>query len=100
VQPTRRAGEIREAIERGLDASHVEVIDHSARHAGHSGAASGGGHFEVVVVSDRFCGLSRLAVHRLVYEALGQLMQTEIHALTMHTFTSDQWSSRAVHDSD
>ncbi len=100
MQPTRRAGEIREAIERELDATHVEVIDHSARHAGHSGAASGGGHFEVVVVSDRFLGLSRLAMQRLVYEALGDLMQTEIHALTMHTLTPDQWRSRTDHASE
>jgi BolA protein len=95
VQSNPRAAEIREAIERGLDATHVEVIDHSASHAGHPGAATGGGHFEVIVVSDRFQGLSRLGVQRLVYEALGHLMQTEIHALSMHTFTPDQWRSRA-----
>jgi BolA protein len=99
VQPTRTTDEIREAIERGLDATHVEVIDHSASHAGHPGAANGG-HFEVVVVSDRFRGLSRLAVQRLVYEALGKLMQTEIHALSMHTFTPDQWRSRTGRGSE
>ncbi len=100
MQPTLRASEIHEAIERGLDATHVEVIDHSASHAEHPGAATGGGHFEVVVVSDRFRGLSRLAVQRLVYEALGHLMQTAIHALSMHTFTTDQWRSRKGHRSE
>jgi BolA protein len=99
VQPTQRAIEIHEAIERALDAAHVEVIDHSASHAGHPGAATGGGHYAVVVVSDRFRGLSRLAMQRLVYEALGDLMQTEIHALSMHTYTPDQWRSRADHGS-
>jgi BolA protein len=100
VQPTQRVVAIYEAIERGLDATHVEVIDHSASHEGHPGAATGAGHFEVVVVSDRFRGLSRLAMQRLVFEALGDLMQTEIHALSMHTLTPDQWRSRTDHDSE
>ncbi len=91
MDSTPRAARIREAIERGLDATHVEVIDHSADHAGHAGAEAGGGHFEVVVVSGEFEGASRLASQRLVYSVLGDLMATEIHALTMHTFTPEKW---------
>lgn len=84
---------IRAALERELGASRVEVIDHSARHAGHSGA-TGGGNFEVVVVSERFAGLSRLAAQRLVFQALGELMQSSIHALSMTTLTPEQWRAR------
>ena len=88
---TTRVARIRDAIEQRLDATHVEVIDHSSDHAGHAGAEAGGGHFEVIVVSGKFEGVSRLASQRLVYEALGDLMTTEIHAVTMHTFTPDGW---------
>jgi len=95
VETNQRVSRIREAIERGLAATHVEVIDHSAEHAGHPGAESGGGHFEVLVVSKRFEGLSRLAAQRLVYQALGPLMTSEIHALSMHTLTPEQWHAPA-----
>lgn len=86
-----RVTRIHNAIEQRLDATHVEVIDHSADHAGHAGAVAGGGHFEVIIVSGKFEGVSRLASQRLVYEALGDLMTTEIHAVTMHTFTPEKW---------
>ncbi len=94
MESSQRAAKIRKAITTGLDPSHVEVIDHSADHAGHPGAASGGGHFEVVVVSDRFEGLSRVAAQRLVYQALGGLMATDIHALSIHAVTPEQWRER------
>jgi BolA protein len=73
-----------------LGASHVEVADDSARHAGHAGG--GGGHFQVLVVSERFEGLSRVAAQRLVYGALGELMRSEIHALQMRTLTPAEWT--------
>jgi len=91
VDSTPRVARIRHAIEQWLDVTHVEVIDHSADHAGHAGAEAGGGHFEVIVVSRKFEGTSRLAAQRLVYDALGDLMATDIHALTMHTFTPETW---------
>jgi BolA protein len=84
---------IRAALERELGASPVEVIDHSARHAGHA-EATGGCNFEVVVVSERFAGLSRLAAQRLVFAALGELMRGPIHALSMTTLTPEQWRAR------
>lgn len=92
---TPRVARIRDAIKRGLDANLVEVIDHSADHAGHAGAEAGGGHFEVVIVSGIFEGTSRLAAQRLVYDALGDLMATDIHALTMHTYTPEKWRERS-----
>ena len=74
-----------------LIASHVDVEDESHLHAGHAGAASGGGHFRVAIVSERFAGLSRVARQRLVYDALAAEMKHEIHALAMRTFTPEEW---------
>ena len=95
MSSTTRVARIHDAIEQVLDATHVQVIDHSAAHAGHAGAEAGGGHYEVIVVSEKFKGVSRLAAQRLVYSALGDLMAAEIHALTMHTYTPDKWRERA-----
>jgi len=64
----------------------IEVTDDSASHAGHVGARSGGGHFELTIVAPVFAGKSRLERHRLVYEALSPLMQRKIHALALRTF--------------
>ena len=66
-----------------LDPEHVEVIDDSAQHAGHAGARDGGGHYRVHIVSERFAGLATMARHRLVYDALGTLMNGAIHALSI-----------------
>ncbi len=61
----------------------LRIDDDSARHAGHAGAASGGGHYVLSMTSARFEGKPSVARHRLVYDALADLMQHEIHALTM-----------------
>jgi BolA protein len=60
----------------------LEVNDDSAAHAGHAGAREGS-HFSVRIVSERFTGLTRLGRHRLVYDSLGSLMTTGIHALAL-----------------
>ena len=59
-------------------------------HAGHAGARSGGGHYAVTVVSVRFRGLDLLARHRLVYQALGQAMHNDIHALSISAYTPEE----------
>ena len=64
-----------------LEPLHLEVIDDSARHAGHAGAQGGAGHYRVRILSERFRGLPVLARHRLVYEALRPLIPQDIHAL-------------------
>jgi BolA protein len=64
-----------------------QVEDESALHAGHAGAASGGGHYRLHLVSSRFEGLNRVSRHRLVYDCLGNLMKTEIHALALTLLT-------------
>lgn len=61
----------------------LELIDDSAKHAGHEGARSGGGHYNLSITSQAFAGLSTLARHRLVYQTLGDLMQGKIHALSI-----------------
>jgi len=66
-----------------LQPERVEVTDDSHQHAGHAGAADGRGHFTVLVVSKRFAGLSTLHRHRLVYDAVGDLMTTDLHALSI-----------------
>ena len=67
----------------GLGPDHLEVIDDSHRHAGHAGAADGRGHFTVLIVSQRFAGLGTLKRHKLVYEVVGDMMTTDIHALSI-----------------
>lgn len=89
-----RVDRIHDAIQQELEASHVSVKDHSAEHAGHPGVATGAGHFEVTVVSEKFEGLSRVSAQRLVYQALAGLMATEIHALSIDTLTPEQWRAR------
>ena len=66
-----------------LEPDHLEVVDDSHHHAGHAGAADGRGHFTVSVVSKRFAGQNTLRRHRLVYEAVGDMMITDIHALSI-----------------
>lgn len=89
--PGARVAAIKAVLREGLAAEHVEIIDDSALHAEHPGAQAGGGHFRVLVVSQRFRGRSRIQAQRLVYEALGSLMETEIHALQMTTLTPEEW---------
>jgi BolA protein len=72
--------------------AHLQVVDDSARHAGHAGARGGGGHFRVLIVSDRFRGQSRLDRHRAVYDALGEEMRSDIHALALRALTPEEWS--------
>jgi len=92
VDASVRTRAIEEAIRESLQAELVTIIDQSARHASHTGAQSGGGHYQLLVVSERFRGMSRVAAQRLVYAALGDLMTHDIHAISMRTLTPDEWS--------
>lgn len=74
----------------GLNPLRIELIDDSAKHAGHQGARGGGGHYRLLIVSDAFSGKSTLLRHRLVYEALGDLMRSRIHALSIQSSTPDE----------
>ena len=92
MDQTARAHQIESRLRDKLAAQHVAVVDQSALHEGHPGAQAGGGHFQVLVVSEVFEGLSRIAAQRVVYQALGDLMESEIHALSMRTLTPEQWA--------
>jgi len=72
-----------------LDPVAIDIEDESARHAGHAGAASGG-HYRLAIVSARFAGLSTAARHRLVYQAVGDLMANGIHALSITARTPEE----------
>jgi BolA protein len=78
-----RVALIRERLSAALAPERLDIVDESHRHVGHAGARSGGGHFAVTVVSAAFAGKSLLQRHRLVYQALGDAMNTEIHALSI-----------------
>ncbi len=77
---------IRERLQ-ALQPENVEVFDESAQHAGHAGAAGGGGHYRLVIVAQQFSGLNAVARHRLVYQALGDLMHGRVHALAITALT-------------
>ena len=85
-----RVQRIETLLVRGLEAVTVEVEDDSARHAGHAGARSGGGHFNVVVVADRFRGMTTIERHRAVYDAVDEMMPAEIHALAIRALSPDE----------
>ena len=72
-----------------LNPQRIEVVDESRHHVGHDGAKSGG-HYKLVIVSSVFSGKPMLGRHRLVYDALKGLMQTEIHALTIDALTPEE----------
>ena len=76
-----------------LEPDHLEVVDDSHRHAGHAGAADGRGPFTVLVVSKQFAGLNTLRRHRLVYEAVGDMMITDIHALSIEALAPGETPS-------
>ena len=83
---------IRVALEAALQPVALEVIDDSHRHAGHEGARDGRGHFTVRITSEAFAGKAPLARHRAVYAALGEMMQTDIHALAIEARTPGEVS--------
>lgn len=72
-----------------LSPSQLDIQDDSALHAGHKGNG-GGGHFTLTIVSEAFCGLTAVARHRVIYQALSDLMPHQIHALSIRAIASDE----------
>ena len=85
-----RVQAIRERINRKLGTDLIEIMDKSHHHIGHAGAATGGGHFAVKVVSDKFFNRSVLERHRMIYQAVNDLMPSEIHALSIQALTPEE----------
>ncbi|MGH8685661.1 MAG: BolA family protein [Nitrosospira sp.] len=73
-----------------LDPEQIEIVDESARHAGHEGAKSGGGHYVLTIVSRKFSGKPALVRHRLVYTLLNEMMHKDIHALSVKAYTPEE----------
>jgi BolA protein len=85
-----RVLEIRSRLETALQPDSLEIVDDSQRHAGHPGARDGRGHFNVRIRSKRFAGKTTLERHRMIYSALGSLMQTDIHALGIEALAPEE----------
>ncbi len=81
---------IRERLTNNLHPSELDIVDESARHAGHAGAASGGGHFIVNISASVFKDKTLIQRHRLVYDAVDDIMHSEIHALSIQAKTPDE----------
>ena len=78
-----RIERMRARLEKALAPVALEILDEGHKHVGHAGARDGRGHFALEIASAAFAGKSSLARHRMVYEALGDMMQTDIHALSI-----------------
>lgn len=81
---------IRQRLEEALAPEMLEIEDESHLHAGHAGARDGRGHFRVMIVADAFTGHTKIARHRIVFNALSDLMRTDIHALTLQAFSPEE----------
>ena len=79
----KRISLIRERLQTALTPTQLQIEDESYLHVGHAGAKDGRGHFVVTISASAFSGQPLLKRHRMVYQALGELMQTDIHALTI-----------------
>lgn len=88
--PNDRAAMIAARLREALHPEDLEIVDDSAAHAGHPGARGGGGHYHIRIVSSVFAGKPLLQRHRLVYQAVDDLMPREIHALSIKALTPDE----------
>ncbi len=88
-----RVETIRQQLTDAFAPEHLDIIDESHKHKGHAGAASGAGHFNVTIISNKFAGQATLARHRMVYKAVDNLMPSEIHALSIKAMTPDEHTS-------
>lgn len=90
MERSERPAEIERRLEAAFEPESLLVEDESHLHAGHAGARDGRGHFRVSIVSAVFEGMNPIARHRAVYAAMGELMQTDIHALSIEAIASSE----------
>lgn len=90
IDNTQRIADMRRLLEEAFTPEALEILDESHKHAGHAGAKSGMGHFDVMIVAAAFTGQGLLQRHRMVYDALGDMMQTDIHALSISAHAPDE----------
>ncbi|MEM7468841.1 MAG: BolA family protein [Pseudomonadota bacterium] len=86
----QRIVQMRAKLEAQFTPVEMELLDQSHLHAGHAGARSGKGHFDLMIVSEQFRDQNLIQRHRAIYTALGDLMQTDIHALSINAYTPDE----------
>ncbi len=87
----KRIASFEEDLGKAFNIRHLQIGDESHLHAGHAGAATGGGHFKVTIVAPEFAGLSLVARHRAIYAALNKHIPQEIHALTISALTPEEF---------
>jgi BolA protein len=83
-----RVEKIRAAISSKFEPSKLVIKDQSHLHAGHAGARDGKGHFDLYIVSELFAGATRVQRHKMVYDALAKLLETDIHAVRIKAITN------------
>ncbi len=83
IDNSSRIEKMTQRLTENLSPSHLEIIDDSHKHVGHAGAKDGKGHFTLIISSESLVGKRMLQQHRLIYNALGDLMETDIHALSI-----------------
>lgn len=88
-----KASELEARVRSKLSCRSISIVDDSHKHAGHAGAEGGAAHFSVRLVSDDFLGLSRIARHRLVYDAVSDWMPHRLHALVIDARTASEASA-------
>jgi BolA family transcriptional regulator, general stress-responsive regulator len=95
IQISDQISEIQATLTVKLKADLVKITDQSDRHKHHKHSPQGSGHYDAVIVSALFYGKTLMQQHRLVYSALEQELQTTIHALSLSTFTPQQWADQS-----
>lgn len=85
-----RIERIRAALSEQLDTNDIAIVDDGHKHVGHTAWQQGLGHFSVTIRSPRFAGVKPLQRHKLIYDALGSLMQTDVHALQIRALAPDE----------
>lgn len=87
---------IRQLLTEALKPEVLEIIDNSTAHAGHAGARNGGGHYHITIVAEAFEGKSLVQRHQLIYQALGDLMKQQIHALGINALSPSE-ETKGIH---
>ncbi len=87
---SERVQQIEAELRAALEPESLDIIDDSHKHAGHAGSKGGAGHFDLTIVSDKFSGMNTIGRHRLIYDALSEMMPGEIHALSIKAFSPEE----------
>ncbi len=87
---SERVQQIEAKLRAAFEPELLDMIDDSHKHAGHAGSKGGAGHFDLTIVSDKFSGMNTIGRHRLIYDALSEMMPGEIHALSIKAFSPEE----------